>query len=80
MHDALIKPEQQNENKVVAWLVASASLLAKEWGLRTIKYKIENSVSYLSTFLNGIQVAIEFDWNLKLDSSLYIKRLWLPRQ
>ena len=46
----------------------------------TIKYKIKNSVSYLSSFLNGIQVAIEFDWNLKLDSSLYIKRLWLARQ
>ena len=36
----------------------------------SLKYKIKNSVSYLSTFLNGIQVAIEFDWNLKLDSSL----------
>ena len=27
----------------------------------TINYKIKNSVSYLPTFLNGIQAAIEFD-------------------
>ena len=45
----------------------------------TINYKIKNSVSYLPTFLNGIQAAIEFDWNLKLGSSLYIKRLWAKR-
>ena len=45
----------------------------------TINYKIKNSVSYLPTFLNGIQAAIEFDWNLKLGSSLYINRLWAKR-
>ena len=45
----------------------------------TINYKIKNSVSYLPTFLNGIQAAIEFNWNLKLGSSLYIKRLWAKR-
>ena len=45
----------------------------------TINYKIKNSVSYLPTFLNGIQAAIEFDWNLKLGPSLYIKRLWAKR-
>ena len=27
----------------------------------TINYKIKNSFSYLPTFLNGIQAAIEFD-------------------
>ena len=45
----------------------------------TINYEIKNSVSYLPTILNGIQAAIEFDWNLKLGSSLYIKRLWAKR-
>ena len=45
----------------------------------TINYKIKNSVSYLPTILNGIQAAIEFDWNLKLGSSLYVKRLWAKR-
>ena len=32
------------------------------------------SASYLPTYLNGIQVVIEFDWNVNLNSSLYIKR------
>ena len=49
--------------------------LSKLMRFTTINCKIKNSVSYLPTFLNGIQTAIEFDWDLKLGSSLYIKRL-----
>ena len=35
--------------------------LSKLMRFTTINYKIKNSVSYLPTFLNGIQAAIEFD-------------------
>ena len=45
----------------------------------TINDKIKISVSHLPTFLSDIQAAIEFDWNLKLGSSLYIKHLWAKR-
>ena len=35
--------------------------LSKLMRFTTINCKIKNSVSYLPTFLNGIQAAIEFD-------------------